>query len=99
MRKKLYRNLTTLILMFALAIGTLVGTTMDVMATTYYFDANDSITIAKVKNTKYNPGDTLTFVIATPSSEVTYIFNVRTDYYVNSKYTGSIYDYLDYKSV
>ena len=97
MRKKLYRNLTTLILMFALAIGTLVGTTMDVMATTYYVDVNDSITIAKVKNTKYNPGDTLTFVIATSSSEVTYIFDVRTDCYVNSKYTGSIYDYLDYK--
>lgn len=30
MRKKLYRNLTTLVLMFALAIGTFIGTTMDV---------------------------------------------------------------------
>lgn len=30
MRKKLYRNLTTLVLMFALAMGTLIGTTMDV---------------------------------------------------------------------
>ena len=36
MRKKLYRNLTTLILMFALAMGTLIGTTMDVMAANNY---------------------------------------------------------------
>ena len=32
MRKKLYKNLTTLVLTFALAMGTLIGTTMDVMA-------------------------------------------------------------------
>ena len=44
MRKKLYRNLTTLILMFALAMGTLIGTTMDVMAanTNYEVDIKAS---------------------------------------------------------
>ncbi len=36
MRKKLYRNLTTLVLTFALAMGTLIGTTMDVMAANNY---------------------------------------------------------------
>lgn len=36
MRKKLYRNLTALVLMFALAMGTLLGTTMDVMAANNY---------------------------------------------------------------
>ena len=96
MRKKLYKNLTTLILMFALAIGTFIGTTMDVMATTYYVDVNNPTTIATAKNTKYNPGDTLTFTI-NPLSGVTYIFNVRTDCYVNSQFTGSILDYKEYK--
>ena len=32
MRKKLYKNLTTLVLTFALVMGTLIGTTMDVLA-------------------------------------------------------------------
>ena len=36
MRKKLYRNLAALVLAFALAIGTLIGTTMDVMAANNY---------------------------------------------------------------
>ena len=96
MKKKLYRNLTTLVLTFALAIGTFIGTTMDVMATTYYVDVNNSTTIATAKNTKYNPGDTLTFTINPPSG-VTYIFNVRTDCYINSQFTGSILDHKEYK--
>ena len=97
MRKKLYRNLTTLVLTFALAIGTFIGTTMDVMATTYYVDVNNSTTIATAKNTKYKPGDTLIFTISNLPSEVTYIFDVRTDCYVNSQFTGSILDYKEYK--
>ena len=96
MRKKLYKNLTTLVLTFALAIGTLIGTTMDVMATTYYVDVNNSTTIATAKNTKYKPGDTLIFTISNLPSEVTYIFDVRTDCYVNSQFTGSILDYKEY---
>ena len=44
MRKKLYRNLAALVLAFALAIGTLIGTTMDVMAanTNYTVDITTS---------------------------------------------------------
>ena len=50
MRKKLYRNLTTLILMFALAIGTLVGTTMDVWAAAQNFDVDITTTADQIQN-------------------------------------------------
>ena len=63
MRKKLYKNLTTLILMFALAIGTLIGTTMDVMAFEFKVDvtaSKDDIQQAG-QGITFEPGDSITY--------------------------------------
>ena len=64
MRKKLYRNLTTLILMFALAMGTLVGTTMDVVAANTNYDVDitasaDDIQM-QLENITFKSGDSIT---------------------------------------
>ena len=64
MRKKLYRNLTTLILMFALAMGTLIGTTMDVMAANNNYEININDTAANIQTVIgsiiFEPGDSIT---------------------------------------
>lgn len=64
MRKKLYRNLTTLILMFALTMGTLIGTTMDVMAanTNYTVDITTSSDDIKkqLESITFESGDSIT---------------------------------------
>ena len=67
MRKKLYRNLTALVLMFALAMGTLLGTTMDVMAAAQSFnvvipdDRDTNKILSAGQNIIFESGDTITY--------------------------------------
>ena len=88
MRKKLYRNLTALVLMFALAMGTLLGTRMDVMAANnnYAVDITSEESIKALQNVTFEPGDNITYA----SSENGYIaIWVKND--KNSTLLGNIY--------
>ncbi len=64
MRKKLYRNLTTLVLMFALTMGTLISTTMDVWAANnnYEVDITSEDSIKALQDVTFEPGDKITYV-------------------------------------
>ncbi len=65
MRKKLYRNLTTLVLMFALAIGTFIGTTMDVLAAAQNFNVDITTSADEIQsageNIIFGPRDSITY--------------------------------------
>ena len=89
MRKKLYRNLTTLVLTFALVMGTLVGTTMDVMAanTNYEVDIKASADDIKTQlgSIIFESGDTITGRNLLQSSDIIVIF-LRNDSTINYPY-------------
>ena len=88
MRKKLYRNLTTLILMFALAMGTLVGTTMDVMAANNYgvdFTTTTDDIQSAIGNITFKSGDRITGQNLLQNDDIIVIF-LRNDSTINDPY-------------
>ena len=91
MRKKLYRNLTTLILTFALAIGTLIGTTMNVMAANNYevdLAASPDDIRSTIGNITFKSGDRITGRNLLQSKDIIVIW-LRNDSTINDPY---IYD-------
>lgn len=96
MRKKLYRNLAALVLAFALAIGTLIGTTMDVMAANNYgvdFKASPVDIQSAIGNITFKSGDSITGQNLLQSHDTIVIY-LRNDSTINAPY---YYDgmYLD----
>lgn len=88
MRKKLYRNLTALVLMFALAMGTLLGTTMDVMAANNYeVDIKASADDIKTQlgSITFESGDSITGQNLLQSKDIIVIF-LRNDSTINDPY-------------
>ena len=81
MRKKLYRNLTTLVLMFALAMGTLIGTTMDVLAANNNFEVDITASADDIKtageNIIFGPGDRITYKGSKPGYDNTILIYLR----------------------
>ena len=88
MRKKLYRNLAALVLAFALAIGTLIGTTMDVMAANNYgVDITASLDdIQKaIGSITFKSGDRITGQNLLQRKDIIVIF-LRNDSTINDPY-------------
>lgn len=81
MRKKLYRNLTTLVLMFALAMGTLIGTTMDVLAAAQNFNVDITASADEIQsageNIIFGPGDSITYKSSEIGSTNTIVIYLR----------------------
>ena len=102
MRKKLYRNLATLVLAFALAIGTLIGTTMDAMAANNNFEVDITASADDIKkageNIIFGPGDRITYKGSEPGYDNTILIYLRDgDANINPQLLDSI-SYYD-KSV
>ena len=88
MRKKLQRNLTTLILMFALAMGTLIGTTMDVMAAHNYgvdFTTSPDDIQSAIGNITFKSGDSITGQNIPQNNGIIVIY-LRNDSTINDPY-------------
>ena len=88
MRKKLYRNLTALVLMFALAMGTLLGTTMDVMAANNYevdIKASADDIETQLGSITFESGDSITGQNLLQSKDIIVIF-LRNDSTINDPY-------------
>ena len=95
MGKKLYRNLTTLVLMFALAMGTLIGTTMDVLAANNNFEVDITASADDIKtageNIIFGPGDSITYKSSEIGSTNTIVIYLRNgSASINQKYYDSI---------
>ena len=92
MRKKLYRNLTTLVLTFALAMGTLIGTTMDVLAANNYeVDIKASADDIKTQlgSITFESGDSITGQNLLQKTDIIkiYLKNDSTSYDYDSMYS------------
>ena len=88
MRKKLYRNLTALVLMFALAMGTLLGTTMDVMAANNYkvdIKASADDIETQLGSITFESGDSITGQNLLQSKDIIVIY-LRNDSTINDPY-------------
>ena len=95
MRKKLYRNLTTLVLMFALAIGTFIGTTMDVLAAAQNFNVDITASADEIQsageNIIFGPGDSITYKSSEIGSNNTIVIYLRNgSASINQHYYDSI---------
>lgn len=88
MRKKLYRNLAALVLAFALAIGTLIGTTMDVMAANNYgvdITASPDDIQKAIGSITFKSGDRITSQKLLQRKDIIVIF-LRNDSTINDPY-------------
>ena len=98
MRKKLYRNLTTLVLMFALAIGTFIGTTMDVLAAAQNFNVDITTSADEIQsageNIIFGPGDSITYKSSEIGSNTIVIYLRNGSASINQHNYGSI-SYFD----
>lgn len=98
MRKKLYRNLTTLVLMFALAIGTFIGTTMDVLAAAQNFNVDITTSADEIQsageNIIFGPGDSITYKSSEIGSHTIVIYLRNGSASINQHNYGSI-SYFD----
>ena len=97
MRKKLYKNLTTLVLAFALAIGTFIGTTIDVMAA---YDFKVDVTASKDdiqqagQGVIFKPGDSITYTRSEMGNS-RIIINLRNGHDSINQQTLGIISYFD----